>query len=316
MCGFSPNVEIIDPLTGNRAVYCLQAVFFNTTVVIPAGLPPVPTAPPMENVSVEDPSHEEVMAAGDEFFAETEAVQTAKTIVDEFDGDDLDAHLRRIMNDLKEGLATHNVDLLKEALQDWDVRDEFDADEDRVEKEVAHVVDLMEKEAAQEAQRLEEEGRAQEAQRLMGELKELFLELKKLNDDQMPLYKQCMAMRKKASGPGGEKNPAYWPTWNKMIDIQKRWRATYEALRAHEDKVAAAHKDFDFQALAVEWNPDKEFKGDYKQLYKAIEANFKRNIESDTALQERGKAMFEGNGPKTRTVADFVEKILAKEAGV
>jgi hypothetical protein len=309
MAYFLPSGTQIVNMEGR--LMCLLPV---GTTLIPVN--PVQAAPQGQEQAAVVEITEETQAEGDAFAKEAEAMQMAQRIVDDFGDDDLDDARKGILGELKEGLQTGNVEQVEEGLRRWDFMDEVDAEEDRIEEELAHCAQLLEEDKAHVAQ-------VQGAESKMDELKKLFLKLIELNNKQMPLYKACIKMRKElkiqreieeAKGKRAGRrygDSSYWPTWNKVIAIQKEWLATHEALRALEGEVAASDKEFDFQTLAVEWNPDKEFKGNYKQLYKVIVDNFTRNIESDKALQERGRAM--GEKPAAM-LSDFVGAVFEREA--
>ena len=267
--GYPPSIEFVDPLTGNRAVYHLASVFFNTAPVVPAPAP-------VENVSVMDAPE----WGNDDDYVDAE---TGELLPPE-----MQAAAKAFVKENEED----------EAVRDWEV-----ADEARLQEEMAHVAELLKDEE-------------QASQALKEDVKQHFLKLIELNNKQMPLYKACVRMRWELKNLN-KKNPTYWRVWNEMIAHQKEWLSVYETMMGLVE-IAEQDKDFDFQALAAEWNPDKEFEGDYKQLYKEIVRNFTRNIQSDGALHVRGKAVAVAGAdkpaPPPATLGELMEARLAKEA--
>jgi hypothetical protein len=186
---------------------------------------------------------------------------------------------------LDAALAQETEAELDEAVLEWEAED--DAQE---EEQQAHVAQLLEEDEDEQERgaELSEEEEAVEAKK--EELHRLFRELYKLSEIQKPLYKAVKAMEAERDPKKRAENKAkYWETWNRMVDAQKKWLKTLEALRALDTELACLDRGYNFNTLANKtWYPD-EPERDYWTLYAKIELSFKGNISRDEERRERGQ---------------------------
>jgi hypothetical protein len=298
-------VYVCDPLRGMVLYMVPYGTPFYT---VGFGQVPMQAAAVVEQPAPEGANDEE-QEAGDAFVAHVEALNRAKRVVADFGGDmDLDPQEMRIINDLKEAIAADNAEKVMEALQDWDVRAEFDEDEDRVDEEQAHVAQLRAED--------EEQARSQPLKDKKEELHRLFRELYKLSEFQKPLYKAVKEMEAEENPKKREKNKTnYWETWNRMVAAQKDWLGTLETLKALDAEIAALDPGHEFNTLANKtWYPDEPDR-DYLCLYAMISRNFKGNISRDEKRRANMHKSAAGkSAPAPATLAEMMSAQLAKEA--